>query len=578
AAVKLHAERLLVRPLEGPLKVPTFAADSVCGQFTVPAAHHTPGVDDADMVLYFAAAPGGVWALPCATLDDGRPIVGAVNLAPANLFHGRLATRIAAHEIAHALGFSYQQMAAHRMVRNVTGVRGRKLSVVVNSTNAAMAAREHYDCDGIRGMELYDFNGDGSALESHWSERNAKDELMAPLGGAGLYTELTLGAFVDLGFYKANWAAAEPMAWGKSSGCELLRKKCAQLSLSNYPKMFCNESDFHLRCTSDRYFSGRCTGSIMEPSPGATPDSCPVIEPVISVRDLATVFKKGAHKPARPGDQPSSWCLGTAPTTVKGATDEEEGKLVAAVHAEVKCLGAEVKLKMKKRGGWVDWERCTSGVTVPWEIPPFDADKVMCPEYDEVCTISATGGSVLTGFKWDGKDKEWKRKAPAEEPEPAPESAPPVAGTVGVGPAIAPPPEENSAGGGGGTGGSSEPGSGVPSTGQGLPAADPEGGQEPVPGEGGVAAPGAKDSEGVPPESSHGGGGGVSPPAGTLPAGGGAADRAGDGAATPAGPNGTGAAGKNDATPPAHGDGAVAAAGPSLFLLIAAAAAAAALC
>ncbi|RNF04732.1 surface protease GP63, partial [Trypanosoma conorhini] len=157
-----------------------------------------------------------------------------------------------------------------------------------------------------------------SALESHWSERNAKDELMAPLGGAGLYTELTLGAFVDLGYYKADWAAAEPMAWGKNSGCELLEKKCAQLSLDKYPKMFCSGSDFHLRCTSDRYFSGRCTGSIMEPSPGAAPDSCPVIEPVISVRDLATVFKQGAHKPARPGDQPSSWCLDTAPTTVKG--------------------------------------------------------------------------------------------------------------------------------------------------------------------------------------------------------------------------------------------------------------------
>ncbi|RNF04733.1 surface protease GP63, partial [Trypanosoma conorhini] len=45
AAVKLHAERLLVRPLKGPLKVPEFAADSVCGQFTVPAAHRSPGVD-----------------------------------------------------------------------------------------------------------------------------------------------------------------------------------------------------------------------------------------------------------------------------------------------------------------------------------------------------------------------------------------------------------------------------------------------------------------------------------------------------------------------------------------------------
>ncbi|RNF00835.1 surface protease GP63, partial [Trypanosoma conorhini] len=292
---------------------------------------------------------------------------------------------------------------------------------------------------------------------------------------------------------------------------------------------------------------------------------------------------------ARPGDNPSSWCLDTAPTTVKGATDEDEGEdnLVAAVHEELKCLGGEAHLKWdKKRGGRVDWERCTSGTAVPWEIPPFDADTVTCPGFDEVCTISATGGSVLTGFKWDGKDKEWKRKAPVEEPEPEPAPAPPVTGPAEVGPgnghenrpAIPPPSEGNN---GGGTGGSSEPVGGAPSTGQGLPAADPEGPQKPVPEEGGVAVPGAKDSEGVPPESSHGGGGGgggVSPPAGTPPAGGDAADRAGDGAATPAGPNGTGAAGKSDATPPAHGDGTVTAAGPSLLLLLAAAAAAAALC
>ncbi|ESL05448.1 hypothetical protein TRSC58_06903 [Trypanosoma rangeli SC58] len=170
------------------------------------------------MVLYVAAAPRGVWALPCATLESGRPVVGVVNVAPADLFHGRLATRIAAHEIAHALGFAYGNMVAGRMVRNVTGVRGRKLSVVVGSTNAAMAAREHYDCDDIQGMELNDFNGDGTALESHWSKRNAKDELMAPLGGAGYYTELTLAAFADLGYYKANWAMAEPRGWGQAVG------------------------------------------------------------------------------------------------------------------------------------------------------------------------------------------------------------------------------------------------------------------------------------------------------------------------------------------------------------------------
>ncbi|RNC34879.1 surface protease GP63 [Trypanosoma cruzi] len=36
AAFKLHADRLLVQPLEGPLIVPPFATGSVCSRFTYP--------------------------------------------------------------------------------------------------------------------------------------------------------------------------------------------------------------------------------------------------------------------------------------------------------------------------------------------------------------------------------------------------------------------------------------------------------------------------------------------------------------------------------------------------------------
>ncbi|ESS62063.1 surface protease GP63 [Trypanosoma cruzi Dm28c] len=81
AAVKLHADRLLVQPLEGPLFVPSLATGSVCGRFAVPAEHSSAGVANSDIMLYVAAAPGGVWALPCATLEDGRPVAGTMNIA-----------------------------------------------------------------------------------------------------------------------------------------------------------------------------------------------------------------------------------------------------------------------------------------------------------------------------------------------------------------------------------------------------------------------------------------------------------------------------------------------------------------
>ncbi|RNC51212.1 surface protease GP63 [Trypanosoma cruzi] len=59
-AVKLHEDRLLVRPLEGPLIVSSFATGSVCSRFTVPAGHPSTGVADSVMVQCVAAALGGV--------------------------------------------------------------------------------------------------------------------------------------------------------------------------------------------------------------------------------------------------------------------------------------------------------------------------------------------------------------------------------------------------------------------------------------------------------------------------------------------------------------------------------------
>ncbi|RNC44732.1 surface protease GP63, partial [Trypanosoma cruzi] len=56
-AAKMHSERLLVRPLDGPLVVPRFREGSVCGKFPVPEEDHTDGVPDADMVLYATAVP-----------------------------------------------------------------------------------------------------------------------------------------------------------------------------------------------------------------------------------------------------------------------------------------------------------------------------------------------------------------------------------------------------------------------------------------------------------------------------------------------------------------------------------------
>ncbi|EKG00254.1 surface protease GP63, putative [Trypanosoma cruzi] len=271
-----------------------------------------------------------------------------------------------------------------------------------------MAAREHHDCDDIYGMELQDQNGDGSTLESHWSQRHAKDELMAPIGGAGYYTELTLAAFADLGYFKVNWKLAEPMGWGKKSGCELLQKRCSELNLSKYSHMFCNRDDGVKRCASDRYSRGWCHWSIIELSKNPPMDSCPIIDPEMEVWDLEVVFEGRKYLSARPGDMPSSWCLDTLPTNTTHEKFTGHTYLSAAMHAELKCLGTQVHLKGSEKSK-SDWVRCTVGEKITGETPLYDKENVICPEYAEVCTISATGGTVLPAVSWDGKEKVWSR-------------------------------------------------------------------------------------------------------------------------------------------------------------------------
>ncbi|PWV12032.1 putative surface protease GP63 [Trypanosoma cruzi] len=158
-AAKMHSERLLVRPLDGPLVVPRFREGSVCGKFPVPEEDHTDGVPDADMVLYATAVPTFkptfAWAMPCATLGPrGRPVVGVINYNPRHIENTSQHIRVAVHEMAHALGFIVADMEEQALVKREVGVRGRSSVRVVNSRNTLEQARRHYGCESAPGMEL----------------------------------------------------------------------------------------------------------------------------------------------------------------------------------------------------------------------------------------------------------------------------------------------------------------------------------------------------------------------------------------------------------------------------------------
>ncbi|RNC51320.1 surface protease GP63 [Trypanosoma cruzi] len=131
---------------------------------------------------------------------------------------------------------------------------------------------------------------------------------------------------------------------------------------------------------------------------------CPITDPALDVRDIDAVIWRGEYLSAMPGDEPSSWCPDTLPTNTTDARDSEETHLSVAMHAALRCLSMHLHLEVTEKGN-VRCVPCTDGATIAWATPPYDEGNVICRDHAQVCTISATSGSLLPLVPWDGEER-----------------------------------------------------------------------------------------------------------------------------------------------------------------------------
>lgn len=261
AAIEMHSSRLSVHPvLQNWASVAM--TDETCGNFKVPDSHITEGFTDTDFVFYVGSVPvtGSTiaWATTCLIFDNYQPAVGVINIPSANIYPASNTqyVRVVVHEIAHSLGFSSFFFNDQSMLQTVS-LRGKTGVPVLNSSMVVEKTREAYGCSTATVMELEDAGGAGTA-SSHWKMRNAKDELMCGVVGGCYYTNLTLAAFEDLGFYKADYTKSEVLPWGRNAGCDLLDGPCLTNGTSNFPTMFCDDDSGESYCTSERLSIGAC--------------------------------------------------------------------------------------------------------------------------------------------------------------------------------------------------------------------------------------------------------------------------------------------------------------------------------
>ncbi|ORC91103.1 putative surface protease GP63 [Trypanosoma theileri] len=430
-AIKLHTDRLLVQrdttnAILTALK--TIQSNTACRYFTIPQEHVDNGVEDADMVLYFASGPGETFAVTCATLEKGgRPIVGAMNFRMSDVFAASIAARVAAHEIAHALGFNYKMMREKNMLSESYSVRGKTDVKLVISDKTKEEAQKHYKCENLKGMELEEEEDSHNEGSSHWERRNAKDELMSPIRGgnsAMYYTALTLAAFADMKFYKANFTMAETMTWGKDAECDFLEEKCMENGVTKYPGMFCSDTSSitsQTHCTSDRRGVGYCAISnshynlpnhfqyFWSPNTGgevsSLTDYCPVIEPFPRgmCSDPDIIYAPGSRRGK------SSWCLDGDSLQVYNdeAFLEEHKVTVAGVCVEVFCSQQSVKVRYH---GNEDWYHCPEGSFITPNSSTFAGGRIKCPKRSEVCMIAPSGRSNVLRERDAKSQKNLKKK------------------------------------------------------------------------------------------------------------------------------------------------------------------------
>ncbi|EAN79738.1 Gp63-1 surface protease homolog, putative [Trypanosoma brucei brucei TREU927] len=412
-ALKMHTDRLMVQPVQGPIKVPKL--QSFCNNFNIPQDHYTTGVSGADMVLYGAAGPMGspaAWAGPCSRLKGKRPVVGVFNIGPEVLTSHDSSMRVTAHEIAHALGFGFDIMEELKLVEKRNEIRGKNGVWVVKSQTVVKKARLFYGCDTLTGMELEDEGGEGT-VKSHWERRIAMEEMMAGLKSSdgGRYSVLTMALFEDMGFYKAKWGTEEDMHFGKGRGCDFLEKRCVEDGKSNFPDVFCTSETKQGEniCTSDRTGLGSCAISTYKSSlpthyqyfsqsnrggPGELLDYCPYIR----------VF---SNTGCTNGDPKTMWGSRIGPNSrcVKATGLKLKNVIVAMadICVEVNCKPDILQVRFV---GDDQWHNCPEGRNVTSNVT-FSSGSIQCPKKSELCaskvvkqTTSAQKGQGKGASSW----------------------------------------------------------------------------------------------------------------------------------------------------------------------------------
>ena len=208
---------------------------------------------DVYLVPYIYSLDDGVDAAAYPILSDSttkRPILGGVLLGKHYDFSKDTSERFLAmlllHEISHVLAFNddlfplFEGITEPTTILPVNGLS----RVLLKTPKVLEKAKGHFGCPSLKGVELEDQGGNGSA-GSHWEARIMLGDYMISTDYPELVvSDITLAVFEDSGWYEVNYFTGGLFKTGKGEGCNFLQKTCIDTDdierKSRFPMDFCN--------------------------------------------------------------------------------------------------------------------------------------------------------------------------------------------------------------------------------------------------------------------------------------------------------------------------------------------------
>lgn len=392
------------------------------GGVEIPGWMRTTGVPNADIVILVTMRPtmGNIlaWGVSCIVDQNGRPIMGQINISPPAIDSISFATQVSitVHELIHVLGFSSSKYSSYigwndppkYMKTKYQSHNGEQKTINrIDSPNVLKVAKAHFACTQLEGAELEEW-GSQTTAGSHWEQRLFLNEIMTGStltnpGDGAVFSDLTLALLEDSGWYRAakidfgNYTPVEMPIWGKGLGCDFAQFRCElgwpQFETTNVDGYFCSK-EFEYHCSFDLTSKGFCAISAYSTSltgyyqhfeedgftGGRNPlaDYCPYVEEYSN--GDCRLIKNGPD--GQPVDETSGEKWGNSSRCFRSSfvslSSEPLNRKMHGKCYEYACGNDTLFIAVGKKWVQCDLEGGAAAVT-------SNGAEVMCPKYGAVC-------------------------------------------------------------------------------------------------------------------------------------------------------------------------------------------------